>query len=645
VSRPDRLRVGDASTLAAACLLAALLALALRWAPGVAGVEMRLRDMVHAYAYPKAPVSDRVVLVTVGEAELSSFAYRSPIDRAHLAEVIRSLDAKGPAAIGVDLLFDQPTEPRKDAMLREALRSADAPIVLARHAKGQSAAQIAWSLDFADGLPFGEAAVLFDREVGAARAVDLGPKGAVALSARLAGLADPDASTRTGRLRLAFSPPEPGAARFPSFPSSAAALLPEDWIRDRVVLVGVDAPGIDRHRAPVAALDGGEMAGVALQAQLVQQLLDGRVLRETPTIVDVAIAIASAALAGVAAGAPSSIGARIGLLAGLTLGAALLPALALNVHAIRGPVAAPLLAVALGGGAISLRRWRQDVRARMELRSAFERYLAPAVVARISARPDDLALDGEKRPLSFIFTDVAGFTALSEKTEPEIICRLLNRYLAGVTEVLLAHGATLDKFVGDAVISFFNAPERRDDHAAAAIGAAIAVDAFARRFAREAALDGVAFGATRIGVHTGMATVGNFGGDRFMDYTAIGDAVNLAARLEAANKGLGTRICVSGDAVAAAGAALTVPLRPIGEIRVKGREQTVAVFQPLTDGDAPERLAEYRRALALASADPAGALAILDALSAHDPDDRVVGLHRRRLRTVGAAGPIDLEAI
>jgi adenylate cyclase len=158
---------------------------------------------------------------------------------------------------------------------------------------------------------------------------------------------------------------------------------------------------------------------------------------------------------------------------------------------------------------------------------------------------DTMDLGGQRREIATLFSDIAGFTTLVETLEPDVLGPLLNEYLSGMTDVVFVHDGTVAKIVGDALHVLFGAPGEQPDHAARAVKCALALDDYAQSFRESWHKKGVSLGVTRIGVHAGQAIVGNFGGGRFFDYTAYGDTVNVAARLEDANKQLGTRICVS----------------------------------------------------------------------------------------------------
>ncbi len=206
---------------------------------------------------------------------------------------------------------------------------------------------------------------------------------------------------------------------------------------------------------------------------------------------------------------------------------------------------------------------------------------------------------------------------------------LLNQYLDGLCGVMFKHGATIDKIVGDAVVSFFNAPIAQADHAARAVAAALEADAFGQAFVIDQAAKGLTVGITRVGVHSGMAVIGNFGGERFFDYTAHGDMVNTAARLESVNKHLGTRVCISG---ATAAGCPDVQFRPVGTLVLKGKKEGIDVFEPLQDGEAvTAAVAAYREAFDLMRDGDAGAREAFERIVEAHPDDPLARFHLRRL--------------
>jgi adenylate cyclase len=192
-----------------------------------------------------------------------------------------------------------------------------------------------------------------------------------------------------------------------------------------------------------------------------------------------------------------------------------------------------------------LREARERQTAAERAHAALSRYFSPNLAQRLASDTEALDLRGQRREIATLFTDIAGFTTLVETLEPDVLGPLLNDYLVGITDVVFAHDGTVAKIVGDAIHVLFGAPGEQPDHAARTVACALALDGFAQGFRECWRQKGIALGVTRIGAHAGPAIVGNFGGGRFFDYTAYGDTINTAARLETANKQLGTRTPVS----------------------------------------------------------------------------------------------------
>jgi class 3 adenylate cyclase len=239
------------------------------------------------------------------------------------------------------------------------------------------------------------------------------------------------------------------------------------------------------------------------------------------------------------------------------------------------------------------------------------------------------------REVAVIFTDITGFTSLVETAAPDVLGALLNEYVGGMTDVVFAHEGTVAKIIGDAIQVLFNAPGEQPDYAKRAVACAHDLDLWAQAFRLRWKEKGVNFGATRVGVHAGPALVGNFGGSKFFDYTAYGDTINTAARLEAANKFLGTRICVSAVVADSAG---NFQGRPVGDIVLRGRSEPLRAYEPLTpaafEGAATS---QYSEAFAKLEAGDAAAMPAFAALVGLHADDALAGFHLKRLLN-GAKG-------
>lgn len=272
--------------------------------------------------------------------------------------------------------------------------------------------------------------------------------------------------------------------------------------------------------------------------------------------------------------------------------------------------------------------------------AALSRHFSPELAKRLAGGEGE-GIEVQWRDVATIFTDITGFTSLVETAPPETLGALLNEYVGGMTEVVFAHDGTVAKIIGDAIQVLFNAPGDQPDYATRAVACAHDLDAWAQDFCARQSAKGVNFGTTRIGIHAGAALVGNFGGNRFFDYTAYGDTINIAARLEAANKPLGTRICVSSSVAAAA---KNFQGRPVGDLMLRGRSEPLRAFEPLSHERFEAReTAQYAEAFAKMEAGDAAAMPAFAALVGTYADDALAGFHLRRLLNGGKGIRIQLD--
>jgi class 3 adenylate cyclase len=272
--------------------------------------------------------------------------------------------------------------------------------------------------------------------------------------------------------------------------------------------------------------------------------------------------------------------------------------------------------------------------------ASLSRYFSPQIASRLACGGEADGMAVHRREVATIFTDITGFTSLVETTAPDVLGELLNEYLAGMTEVIFAHEGTVAKIIGDAIQVLFNAPGDQLDYATRAVACAHELDAWAQEFSARWKAKGINFGTTRVGVHAGPALVGNFGGNRFFDYTAYGDTINIAARLEAANKQLGTRICVS---AAVADAATAFRGRPVGDLMLRGRSEPLRAYEPLSaEAFAASATAQYSEAFAKLAAGDSTAMPAFAAIVGLHPGDALAGYHLRRLLNGSKGVRIDL---
>jgi adenylate cyclase len=385
------------------------------------------------------------------------------------------------------------------------------------------------------------------------------------------------------RLRLP-SPP----LRWLSHTISAVQLLDDPGLASslsgRIVLIGATAPEIGGLRVTPASPATPE---VWLQAEAIAAILRGGIAWR-PYWADsgelaAAIVLATLGLLLAARRRPATAtGLMLLLIAGWTVGTA---AAAARLDLLIDPAGPPALA-ATAFIVASLTRFIRDEWLARRLRLSFEQHLAPEVVRRIAADPAALRLRGEMREITALFTDIEGFTSMTERAEPADLVALLDAYFEATTRVVTDHGGMIDKIVGDAIHAIFNAPFALDDHPRRAVACALRLLEVSETMRHTPPGQRLSLGRTRIGIETGFAIVGDVGGGRKLDYTAHGNAVNAAARLEAANKEFGSSICIGPGTAARLDPAL---LRPIGMLTPRGQSRKVTVFTPvsLPAGPAP----------------------------------------------------------
>jgi adenylate cyclase len=267
--------------------------------------------------------------------------------------------------------------------------------------------------------------------------------------------------------------------------------------------------------------------------------------------------------------------------------------------------------------------------------ASLSRYFSPNLAQQLASEAAATELEGQRREIATLFTDITSFTALVETLEPSVLGPLLNEYLTGMTDIVFAHDGTVAKIIGDALHVLFGAPGEQQDHAARTVVCALALDEYAQAFCQRWHRKGIMLGVTRIGAHAGSAIVGNFGGDRFFDYTAYGDTINIAARLEAANKQLGTRICVGAPLAAKV---TNFQGRPVGDLMLRGKTEALRAFEPLRTGQYEDAATKsYLDAFTKMEAGDPGAIAAFAAHLGKQADDHLASFHLKRLLN-GATG-------
>lgn len=376
--------------------------------------------------------------------------------------------------------------------------------------------------------------------------------------------------------------------------------LPPGHFEGKIVFIGCSAPGLlDAHAVPTTPA----MPGPEIHATFADNVIRGRLLEEADLWAEL-IFMSCVAILGAVSSTLLKKPLFLGM-AGVLLAAS--PFLA-GLAAYRNGFVldmAPLIAASLGTGACGIiLAYSSEGRQRAFIRKSFSHYVAPAVIDGILRDPGSLGVGGRKRTITVFFSDIEGFTEISESLVPETLMEFLRLYFSIMTRTILEEGGTVDKFVGDSIMAFWNAPLQAGDHALRAVKAALRCQEAIGLAAGSFAEIGAPVPRTRIGIDTGEAVVGNMGSPARFDYTAIGDVVNTASRLEGANRRLGTRVLMSSrtcrsclDALQVSGGAPVSPgadfadlgdmkARRLGYLLLQGKTVPTEVWEPvLRDAD------------------------------------------------------------
>ncbi len=579
-------------------LLLALLSARYSWQMPLAGdAERALYDIRFQRQAQRVAQDDRIVLVTYNDQTLEQLGKRSPLDRKLLADALTAMDAMDPKAIGIDILIDQ-AQP-EDPLLVGAFKAMKTPTYLAFATNAENEQQIEyWQEEFLRNF-LGQVAAGPVRPA-SIRLVEDDADGVMrhwpdqsrALPPLLANAMTPiHPEFRSYTRSIDYRLPSTDAPVFTEFPIDLVAAAPDavrEHIAGRYVLIGGNIKDLDDFETPMTRATGRWTKGIEVHAHLLSQLLDGRMPAAIPVW-----ALWVAAIAVVVAGGLTSLleMPRWKLAAVLALQLAFFAALpfvlqSIDVDTLGLPAFGWGLGWAFAFGAVSTASKAVGSEQRRFAQATLGKYLPADVAAEILKDPDRLALRGEKRQIYAMFTDLEGFTKLSHAITPEQLSTLLNQYLDILSETVLRHGGTIDKFVGDAVVAFWGAPIARPDDADRALQAAVAMYGAGEDFRKAAGPEIPPIGCTRVGLHRGEAVVGNFGGEGRIQYTALGDGMNTAARLESANKALKTTILVSAEAKAQTSLDIC---RPMGRIVLSGRATPVEVWEPVPDMPPAER--------------------------------------------------------
>ena len=620
-----------------------LIALMLQLIPAMQALELKTIDWRFQWRGPLSVEDSPIVLVTIDDQSFESLPERWPWPRSYYAHVVENLTEAGARVIGIDVILDIPDQIHEgsDEQLAEAIK-ASGKVVLAGKVEDSGRfrsypilvkpiqtlldADSSWGITAIQSDPDGIhrqyfVAQKYQEEILPSFGLELlrkyleipasEPVQVSADNVKLGELNIP--LSFEGLMRIDFAGP---VGTFPQYSFDTViddedfmlkedydidyfsiSLLQDEIFKDKIVLIGSTVSELhDNFPAPFFEFkdrDGNyrkaETPGVEIHANAIWTILNQQYYKEFPHLFSLLLLLVLIGLVYFVVMRLStfwSIIISVGLLLLYNLAQFYLFA---NFRLILIMVM-PSLAIALSFMASTVYEYVATQREKRMIMGAFERFVPQKVVKELLDHPEKLKLGGEERYLSVLFTDLANFTSVSEKLKPTDLVNLINIYLTEMTEVVFKYDGIVDKYEGDALMAEFGAPVYFEDHAVKACYAAIEMQERLKKLDLSKYKKVISSLSCRIGINSGHMIVGNMGSKNVFDYTVMGDAVNLASRLEGANKMYGTNIMISEDTYKLVKD--DVVSRPLDLIRVKGRQKPVRVLEVISrrDQKIPERI-------------------------------------------------------
>jgi class 3 adenylate cyclase len=608
----DRIRAVGGKTWAdivvtvAVALAATVAALVLNQTTPIRFVENLTYDLRLTAGAPAAQPDFAIIKIddaAVADMSAASACHcLAPINKAWLGDLIASLDSKGVKAIAVDYLLDTwepgPSGTWADSAefqdFQKRIANVKAPIIVAVDPGRKAGVDypVSPKLHYSDARALMH--VDYDDVI---RRYDPKPSQNLALASEVAvaalGLKPP---TRSFAIRYRHADKnvtaENAGAISPSFSAAYVPFTPEAQLKGKIAFIGSvtrsatadsDTPKEDMHATPLRFSKGHDQGtpGVEVHVHALSQIIAGDRVKVPGWLWDAAIVFA-AALGGALLGRSTQrwwISVAI-VLAAIAIGG-VVAFLLYEYFALMMPMTAPSIAFAFGFFVLSRLAAAELQNQRAFYSSTLERYLAPQVIDRMVDGREEVKIGAEEREITVMISDLENFSNLVASLDLETFEGVINEYFDGIIDLLWKHEAMIDKMTGDGIIAIFGAPVVSDDHADRAIACCREIDLYAQDIRERMIARGIKFGHTRMGVSSGIGLVGNFGGERRFNYTAYGEVVVIAARLEAANKTFGTRILFSGDTLRLA--KRDIPIEAVGEIDLKGVPLPIPAYTTRTD--------------------------------------------------------------
>ncbi|MBI4148128.1 adenylate/guanylate cyclase domain-containing protein [Candidatus Woesearchaeota archaeon] len=569
-----------------ACVRIGLVVALVLCASFLAGMFSNFQSRLHDPLYGSEPLSNFVILA-IDDKSLQDIG-RWPWNRSVFAQVLPML--KTARVVGVDVVFSEPTTAEVDGALASAVREAGNVVLAGEYSEFEKQGNLVVSKATILPLPELRAAAsavgiinLATDPDGITRSANSNIQGDHRLFAEeVARRVAPVSAPKENRLLINMVGPK-GSFETVSLTDVLHMRVESSSFTDKIVLIGSTAPDLhDDHLAPTSA--GVPVPGVEIQANFVQMLLTRRFLSSQPAwSVLLAVFVACAALSVLLARWNSWIVAGLCVLFLVGYLVAIIQFFERGV--LLDMVFLPF-AVFFTYGANVVALYVVERQEKRQAIEAFTKYVAPEVVAELFKHPEKLKLGGERRNITIFFSDIRGFTTLSEQLSPEQLVHVLNEYLTAMTDIIMESRGVVDKYIGDAIMAFWGAPLEQKDHAVRACTASLAMIDKLKELQIKWKKEGVPLLDIGIGLNTGDAVIGNMGSAMRFNYTCMGDTINLASRLEGINKEYGTHIIVSESTKK------NLPkdfvFRELDFVRVKGKKEPITIYELVGKGKVSE---------------------------------------------------------
>ncbi len=546
--------------------------------------ESKISD---AFYSPSNPI-DEIVIVAIDDNSFSKLGM-FPWPRNYYANVIENLNQS--SIIGIDIIFDLTTNTENDSNLADSLKTDNVVMAMEytsfSHKNGELIGETLLKPNDVLGVP-GE-----DFDIGFVNLYQDSDGVIRSFIPQLSGIEDHEhfsiviVSKYTGispdlgsnRMLIKFYE-EPNGYDYISFYDVYNNNIPPSYFEGKIVLIGVTSP--IEHDDYVVPISNNAMPGVEIHANLVQSILTKDFLYYQDDVSSIGIVILFALLTGFLLFKFKMHIATI-LVVLLAIAYIFFSVIYSFDSGIILNILYPLLSISLVYIAVVVVYYRTEEKTRKWITSVFGKYVSPVVIDNLIRNPDMINLGGAKRNITIFFSDIRGFTSISERLEPEELVHLLNEYLTEMTSIIIKDQGLVDKYMGDAIMAFWGAPLDKPDHAETACSSSLEMVEKLRELQKKWKNEGIPSFDIGIGLNSGDAIVGNMGSSTRFDYTAMGDNVNLASRMEGLNKLYGTNIIITEKTYKIVKD--TFEIRKLDAVKVKGKQKPILIYELLSKKD------------------------------------------------------------